>query len=71
MLAVYAMGLTLLQVLTGRPSVQWFDQGKNVLLLDHCEEGSDNVTAIIDTNIKCGLGFTCCCVVIGTWFAMH
>jgi hypothetical protein len=50
MLAVYAMGLTLLQVLTGRPSVQWFDQGKKVLLLDHCEEGSEDVTAIIDTN---------------------
>ena len=41
-------GLTMLQVLTGRPSVRWGSNGATVHLTDFCEDHDDNVAVIMD-----------------------
>ena len=46
------MGLTMLQVLTGRPSVLWHDGAQKVNLIDFCEDGADDVASIMDPRAK-------------------
>lgn len=44
---IYAMGLTMLQVVTGRPSVLWEDGDRQVNLTDFCEDAY-NVVSVMD-----------------------
>ena len=45
---VYAMGLTMLQVVTGRPSVLWEEGGQQVTLTDFCEDAEGDAAAVMD-----------------------
>ena len=45
---VYSIGVTTLQVLTGRPTPLWSEGSEQVILTDFCEDASEDVMVIVD-----------------------